>query len=294
MSSPASASPAALDGLRWEVRQRLVLLETNLVLLGRVNTVALIRRFGISRAQASKDLALYQQLRPRNLLYDRFLKNYVITDQFEPLALSGTSSELLALLRAGAHEDGPLISLAGGMPSIEVLEPIERRVDMQVLAPLCRSIYAGAQVRLSYQSLSRDGPKELLLAPHALVYNGFRWHMRAWSETAGEFRDYLLARIRGKPQTVGPAARTAQDDLAWQTRVRVIIAPHPGLAPSQAEVITDDFGMVDGCISIELRTPLVPYYVRLMRIGSGDDERKPEQQQIILANKDEVLPYVTF
>jgi hypothetical protein len=67
------------------VRQRLTLLETSLLLSGRVNTVALTSRFGISRAQASKDLALYQKLRPHNLVYDRFLKNYVITDRFEPL-----------------------------------------------------------------------------------------------------------------------------------------------------------------------------------------------------------------
>jgi hypothetical protein len=132
-----------LDELRWEVRQRLTLLETSLLLSGRVNTVALTSRFGISRAQASKDLALYQKLRPHNLVYDRFLKNYVITDRFEPLLVRDTSAEILALLRADLRGEGPLISLAAGMPAVEVLEPVARRIDPQILLPVCRAIYAG-------------------------------------------------------------------------------------------------------------------------------------------------------
>lgn len=283
-----------LDELRWEVRQRLTLLETSLLLSGRVNTVALTSRFGISRAQASKDLALYQKLRPYNLVYDRFLKNYVITDGFQPLLVRNTSAEVLALLRADQRGDGPLISLVAGMPAVEVLEPVARRIDPQILLPVCRAIYAGEKLRLTYQSLNGEKPTELVLTPHTLVYNGFRWHVRGYSEVKGEFRDYLLARMRGVPASLGLGERFATDDARWQTWVTVRMVPHPKLPPKQADVVADDFGMTDGELAVELRAPLVPYYTRLMRIGEGDTETDPRYRQIVLANKDEVLPFVTF
>ena len=52
------------DDLKWDVRQRLMLLESTLLLSGWVRTQVLMDRFAISRAQASKDFALYMQLRP--------------------------------------------------------------------------------------------------------------------------------------------------------------------------------------------------------------------------------------
>ncbi len=283
-----------LDELRWEVRQRLTLLETSLLLSGRVNTVALTSRFGISRAQASKDLALYQKLRPHNLIYDRFLKNYVITDRFQPLLVRDTSAEILALLRADLRGEGPLISLAAGMPAVEVLEPVARRIDPQILLPLCRAIYAGEKLRLTYQSLNGDEPNEIVLTPHTLVYNGFRWHVRGYSEHGKAFRDYLLARMRSTPNSLGLGERFAADDTFWQTWVTVRMVPHPKLTPNQAAVVADDFGMANGELAVDLRAPLVPYYSRLMRIGEGDTEMDPRFRQIVLANKDEVLPFISF
>jgi len=283
-----------LDELRWEVRQRLTLLETSLLLSGRVNTVALTSRFGISRAQASKDLALYQKLRPHNLVYDRFLKNYVITERFEPLLVRDTSAEILALLRADLHGEGPLISLAAGMPAVEVLEPVARRIDPQILLPVCRAIYAGEKLRVTYQSLDGDEPHEIVLTPHTLVYNGFRWHVRGYSERREQFRDYLLARMRSTPKSLGLGERFAADDTLWQTWVTVRMVPHPKLPPNQATVVADDFGMTDSELAVALRAPLVPYYVRLMHIGAGDTEMDYRFRQIVLANKDEVLPFVTF
>jgi predicted DNA-binding transcriptional regulator YafY len=218
-----------LDELRWEVRQRLTLLETSLLLSGRVNTVALTSRFGISRAQASKDLALYQKLRPHNLVYDRFLKNYVITERFEPLLVRDTSAEILALLRADLRGEGPLISLAAGMPAVEVLEPVARRIDPQILLPVCRAIYAGEKLRLTYQSLNGDEPHEIVLTPHTLVYNGFRWHVRGYSERKEEFRDYLLARMRSTPSPSASANGSQPTTRLWQTWVTVRMVPHPKL-----------------------------------------------------------------
>ena len=62
--------------LKWDVRQRLKLLESTLLLSGWVRTQALTDTFGISRAQASKDFTVYQTLRPGHLVYNKSRKYY--------------------------------------------------------------------------------------------------------------------------------------------------------------------------------------------------------------------------
>ena len=88
------------DTLKWDLRQRLKLLECTLLLTGWVRTQALTESFGISRAQASKDFAVYQSLAPDNLVYDRSRKRYQAGEAFRPVLLSGRTSEMLDLLAA--------------------------------------------------------------------------------------------------------------------------------------------------------------------------------------------------
>jgi hypothetical protein len=52
--------------------------------------------------------------------------------------------------------------------------------------------------------------------------------------------------------------------------------------------------MTGGELAVQIRAPLVPYYTRLMRIGEGDTEMDYRYRQVVLANKDEVLPFVIF
>jgi predicted DNA-binding transcriptional regulator YafY len=138
------------------------------------------------------------------------------------------------------------------------MEPVARRIDPQILLPVCRAIYAGEKIQLTYQSLDGDEPHEIVLTPHTLVYTGFRWHVRCYSEHRDAFRDYLLARMRSTPKSLGLGERFASDDTLWQTWVTVRMAPHPKLPPNQAAVVADDFGMTDGVLAVELRAPLVP------------------------------------
>jgi hypothetical protein len=56
--------------------------------------------------------------------------------------------------------------------------------------------------------------------------------------------------------------------------------------------VEDDYGMVQGVYKHTTRGTLVGYFLQLMRIGIGDEEREARVQQIILGNKAELRPYI--
>ena len=60
----------------WSVERRLEFIEFRLFWEGGVNRADLIDAFGISVPQASKDLSLYQERAPGNVVYDKSAKRY--------------------------------------------------------------------------------------------------------------------------------------------------------------------------------------------------------------------------
>ena len=56
--------------IKWAARKRLELIEMELFWSGRVNRQTLMEKTGISKAQASADLAQYKKLADNNLAYN--------------------------------------------------------------------------------------------------------------------------------------------------------------------------------------------------------------------------------
>lgn len=280
--------PMSSAMLKWDVRQRLKLLESTLLLSGWVRTQALTDTFGISRAQASKDFTVYQTLRPGNLVYNKSRKYYEASADFEPLLLTGKTSELLDLLGASVAGDGPVLALTAQVPSVELLKPLDREVDLKVFRAISMAACHHTKLRLLYQSMSRPEPTELTLSPHTLVFSDFRWHVRAFSDSHGEFRDFVLARVRGVPESLDEPGHDHESDQAWNTWVRMVIAPHPKLPPAQRTIIAEDYGMVNECSERQVRAALLPYALRLMQIEPSREHPDPKVQQIVLANQDEL------
>ncbi len=284
--------PMSSAMLKWDVRQRLKLLESTLLLSGWVRTQALTETFGISRAQASKDFAVYQALRPMNLAYNKSKKFYEAGADFDPLLLTGKTSELLEVLSAVPHGDGPVLALATQAPAVALLRPMERELDLKVFRAISMAAYNKVKLRLAYQSMNRPEPTELVLSPHTLVFSGFRWHVRAFSDTHGEFREFVLARVRGAPVVLDAPSVGLEGDALWNTEVGVQVHPHPELPPAQQAIIAEDYGMVDGQITQRVRAALVPYFLRLMQIEPGREHPDPKVQQIVLANQDELKAWL--
>ena len=82
------------------------------------------------------------------------------------------------------------------------------------------------------------------------------------------------------------------DDQAWHTHVTLEITPDGRLTPDQQEVIAHDYGMTNGQLKLTVRAKLAPYLLQLLNLNVGKQLEDARAQQIVLANYDEISPWL--
>jgi predicted DNA-binding transcriptional regulator YafY len=147
-------------------------------------------------------------------------------------------------------------------------------------------------LEIEYQSLTRPEPATRVVQPKTLVFDGLRWHMRAYSLTHSDFRDFVLARIHSA--VLQGKSKPSPPDTLWNTMLNVEVGPHPGLTENQKRVVERDYGMVDGRLTCSVRAALLPYWLLAMRIGKDDLQREALVQQIVLLNREALQAYCEF
>src|SRR4029453_5907306 len=80
-----------------------------------------------------------------------------------------------------------------GSPPAAAVMPALHSVDPPVLQRMLEAIRELGAVSLEYQSLTNTRTR--MIAPHALAFDGHRWHVRAWCLDRQEFRDFVLTRM---------------------------------------------------------------------------------------------------
>lgn len=277
---------------RWGQDKRLEFIDFRLRWEGRFNRSSLTDFFGISVPQASLDIARYLELAPQNLAYDRSSRVYQITNTFQPMSRESEPQRYLNELLATAN--GVIASEAsfiGWRPPVAYVPKPERGVDADTLAALLKAIREGKGVKFAYQSMSSPDPKSRIVSPHALAHDGFRWHVRAFCHSHLDFRDFVLGRILAV-EGFEPAGNVASEDLEWNTVLKLILAPHPGLADGKRRVVELDYGMKEGEVTLECRQALLFYTLR--RLGLNNPmATSPEAQQIVLKNRNELSHLLT-
>jgi hypothetical protein len=278
---------------RWPAQQRLEFIDYRLFWEGHVNRADLVDFFGVSVPQASADLTQYQKHAKNNAVYDKTRKTYVASPKFKPVFFKPSADQYLSQLR---QIQSGLLSAeeawAVRLPSYSILPILRRRIDPNTLRRILHAIRDGEAVHVSYQSMSAPEPKERWLAPHALGFDGARWHARAWCFKREAFRDFVLSRIitidDTRPSQIQPA-----DDVGWQREVTLRIGPHPALKDGKRRAVELDFGMLEGVFEVTTRVCLAYYCMRQFGIDRHPTEVKPERQQIVLVNRDEVEAAMT-
>lgn len=274
--------------LRWSIERRLEFLEFRLYWDGRLNRYDLMSVFGISVNQASTDLNRYLKLAPENMIYDKSLRTYIPSPTFSPLFFQPDASIYLLQVQdaaAGAmeYED----SWVKGHPTFDSIPALARTVRPDTLRAVVAAIRTRAELAIEYQSLNSSTPRRRWISPHALVHDGFRWHVRARCEEVGAFKDFLLARIltamESRPGECDPA-----DDTDWHERVELRIGPHPGFSESQKQIIELDYHMVDGEVILPVRRAFLSYTLKRFGLDRLPEETTPSQQQIVLLNREEL------
>jgi len=268
--------------LKWGVERRLEFIEFRLYWEGGVNRSDIIEAFDVSVPQASKDLTLYQERAPRNAVYDKSAKRYVASNEFQPCFLKPDAGQYLNQLRSVA--EGILASSASWIahsPPYAGPPVPARGVNNDTLRTVLAAIRQKQSVEVKYQSLSSDDPRWRWIAPHAIGFDGFRWHIRAFCEVDKSFKDFLLSRII-EARSVRPSGASPADDSDWNELITLEIGPHPDLSESQKRIIALDYGMRGGRAQIQVRKALRYYALRRLGLDTPQDARRPQDQQIVL------------
>ncbi|WP_323041757.1 WYL domain-containing protein [Gemmobacter sp.] len=270
---------------RWSVEQRLEFIEFRLFWEGHVNRSDVMEQFGLSVNQASSDLNRYISFAPENMVYDKSARTYVRGADFKPVFGKLDAGRYLAQLRL--LDDGFLDRddcWIMDLPAFGSAPTPMRGVVPETLRSVVQAIRRSEAIEIEYQSLSAPEPCWRWIAPHAIAFDGFRWHARAFCMTDERFKDFLLSRMLAVRGT-GEAEVSANEDQDWHSEVTLEVGPHPDLTEAQARVIALDYGMQAGKAEIKVRRALLYYALRRLGLDIDPATRKPQDQQIVLLNR---------
>lgn len=272
------------DRRSWTQNRRLEFLEWKLFWDGRLNRNDLEEMFGISTPQASVDLRAYRDVASDNIEYNATEKTYLPGKRMRPRFLRVSADRLLLQLRAfltGALSREDL--WFRDVPPVDMAPDLVRHVDPDFLRVVLTAIRTRQAVEIRYQSLTSS--RWRVMAPHALAFDGYRWHVRAWCCEREDFRDFVLSRI-DELGDLKAADFDPSDDVEWNTKTTLKLCPHRGLNDEQRQAILRDYDMADGCREIEVRLAMAYYFI--MRMNLDLKELPPPRAQIELENLTEV------
>lgn len=268
-------------------RERWAFLEMLAFWMGEVRNKDLENQFGITRQQAYKDFSLHQQLHPGYLI-KKDKACYECIDHLPPPHFSGGLDDFLTWLETGSFTlSQPLADACASR-----LQLPERRISRKTVATLVNAIRLNARVEVNYISLSNPETEGRIFSPHSFVKAGSRFHVRGYCEKSQDFRDLVLSRFREEATFEGPASHTKEQDEAWMTKVTLILSPDPRLTPAQQAVLADDFKMDNGLLHIQTRAALADYLLREMQVNTKYLDGRPEAQQLVLVNRDDVKQWL--
>lgn len=292
MPSRALAAQALQDkGTRWGQQRRLEFIDFRLYWEGRINRADLTEHFGISVPQASLDLARYQEIAPQNLTYERREKVYLATPEFKAvLAPEHSDSYLDQLLAVASGTLAKDTVFIGWAPPTDLVRALHRRVPADTLLAVLRAIRHELVLEVAYQSFNQPTPTKRLISPHAIAFDGFRWHARAYCHTRKDFRDFVLGRLL-EVQSRSKSDVDPHLDVDWNTFIEVKIAPHPDLTEAQRRAIELDYGMSGGIAVLPTRRALLFYVLKHLGL-SPEPLNKAAARQIVLANEEKLAPYL--
>ncbi len=239
-------------------RERLSYIDFRLRFLGTIGRGDLVERFGIREAAATRDIALYRELAPQNLIFDTRSKRYRQTEAFAPLFEYPPQQALTALAQGFGDDFVTCYS-----PHIPCEVPGQLNTPhLEILAVLSRAIHQKKVVEMDYRSLS-SGLTTRQIVPFVLVDNGMRWHVRGFDRIRSRFGDFVINRISAPRIVEGSSIEEHElkdNDIQWNRIVGLEIVPHPRLKHS--ETIEREYDMEDGRLRVNVRAAVAGYLLR--------------------------------
>lgn len=261
--------------MSYKVDERFIFIENILCWEGRINTRHLREKYQLSQATAQKVLKQYQQMFPSNLTYNASEKAFIVSDPFTVIDQPVCFSDYLTSTLSKGH------SLVDS-PFFEVDAPL-RNINPLQIRPILRAIREKLAIDIGYISLANPDYLDRIIQPHSLIFDGLRWHVRAYCNKNQDFRDFSLSRFNGDAVFEGKATHPAAVDKKWNTFVDVVIEPDPRFSELQKKIIEKDYQMEKGKKILSVRAALAHYLLK--RLNIDHYQNTPEAQQIVLSRE---------
>lgn len=253
--------------------ERLIYIERKLYWDGYISRNSIKKQFGISTPQATNDLKEYRTLAPENISYNASEKQYLVTESFSPYFQGSISSKsyLDSILSSDIYP-ADRVSMGNSLEHA-FLPMLNRPIKDELLRDIVKAIQSNQIVEMDYSSLSSGKTSYRSISPHALVHDGFRWHVRAFCYKKLAFRDFNLGRIKNIKKTGLPSQVNHSEDLLWSTIVSAQVSINEKLSEDHKEIINNEFDMIDGRIQIEIRAAFIIYIRHQIQSLTHFDEK---------------------
>jgi len=265
-----------------ELTARFHFIEVMISWQGRVNASHLTQFFNLSRPSASRTFSSYIAQHPNSIVYQDTIKGFVADAEFQ---LRYSTLEF--------NQYQVIVNNSSNLVFSHIVDVcIPTRNPQQDLAqPILRAIDNNLAIDIGYTSLSTPQYKDRIIEPHSLVFDGLRWHVRAYCRKNQAFRDFVLSRFNGEVVNEGKAQADIADDLLWHQLVDIEIQPDPRLTPAQQQVISDDYQMNQGSLVITSRAALVSYLLKRLHLTRQDPDPCTQQIALTPESANRIEPY---
>lgn len=277
-----------MENFSQSQRERLNFIDFRLFFTGEIGRNDLIKRFGIKEAAATRDITLYRQIAPKNVVYDTTSKIYKIADTYKRHFIKDVQAKdlLLAVVHGIGDGSGTLIS----EPIIPCELPTRLHVPrIEPFAQISRAIYNQNPVKIHYFS-QNSGESIRTIVPFAIAGNGLRWHVRAFDRKKGAFRDFVINRITKLEILSNELAKneeTSNFDCEWNQFVNLEIVPHPLV--EHKESVEIEYNMEGGKLLHPVRAAMAAYVLRLWNVDcSSQPIDNPNFHHLWLKNVNEI------
>lgn len=275
---------SSLEQLSQAQRERLCFIDFNLYFLGEMGRVELAIKFDVAPAVFTRDMALYREYAPDNMVFNDKGKRYETTSSFKPLFQHDVHRSLFALSQGfGEGLDQASRSYLPAEFPQRLNQP-----DVVVLSRVSRAIHQKKVLEVLYDSYS-SGMTTRQLVPHGLVDSGSKWLIRAFDRKTNQFRDFALNRI-SKAVLLNDVQdhERHQNDHQWLRMLMVELVPHP--SARFPAVIERDYAMKDGKLVMNLRGAIAGYVLMQWAVDCSENHHlDPVRYRLWLKDSAKVL-----
>lgn len=276
-------SELGIDELPQSQRSRLEFIEFLARFKGAFSRIELMNHLGVAGAAATRDIKVYRDLAPDNLVLNSSTKKYQIVEKtFSPVfRIDGVSAisrlrkyrnlEILGL----SHFDGVVAPSRFFVPETEFISKLTRAMSLE------------KKLNVEYNSLS-SGKSNKVIFPLAIFDGGVDWYLRAYDVEKKRHFDMKMSRFSSAyvadPESKAAEIRSA--DSQWNRMVSLEISPHPNRTNvANPDSVIHEYKMKNGYLKVTLRAAVAGYWLKHWNVDCTEkSDLKGYEYQLCLRN----------